>query len=202
MKDANTITMSMELVGFTKEETKNRTLQQQVRCLVNQQTVQAVIPPSAIKASDSMLFATSELLSPANLMLESSSISSLKWNTNVTKSGKSQQRIAAEEPQGGTMLEDCFAAVDDSMALATVPIKPPIPTKKTRHSPHQLQECHSHCQRMKDNEKAALKVITAMVDENCRMFPDPKDKCHIAVSTVVEKVNAIHGSNVSACTAR
>lgn len=85
MKDTRTIRMTMTYVGFTEEESKNRTIEQRVRRLCNKLYA---TPPSAINGPESGSVAVSDLSSPASLLLSSSSSCrlSLQYRTSQQSS--------------------------------------------------------------------------------------------------------------------
>lgn len=205
MKDINTVTMTMKLVGFTDEEVMNRTLQQRIRRLSNKMGAN---PPSAVKTGGSGQSLVSDLSTPANLRISetssTSTISSSKWNTHQVQRDEAQDKPSSrvEDLQGVvSTLNSAFASTETAAeAGSTVSVAPP--RKKTRRTPHQLQEYHAAIQRERANEKQALKAITTMVHESRAQYPDPKDKRRIPVAAAVAVVNETRGSNVNVITAR
>ena len=197
LKDSHSLPSTVKLVGFTDEEMSDRSPQQRMRRLSSKYHPS---PPPAIKTAESA--SVSELSSPANLRLSSvsgeSTISSSKWNSRPPRSSPTMNASLSVN------LEAKLAAVatnqDSSASIGTEGIAT-TNKKKTRRTPHQVQEYNAARKRMKVNEKESMKIITTMVQESWKRYPDPKDKRRVSILAAVDTVNANRGSNVSKVTA-
>ena len=197
MAELHAISQSMRHVGFTDDESKDRSLQQRVRrrwrklCSESAQTdCLKPAPLSSVQGhSDCSSVSISELSTPPGFRISGSSctsISSSKWNT--CKESPSIEGCGVDlsskfaSPAGTTEDRSVNAA-------STEMIKPP-PRKKTQRTPHQVQESNAVKLREERNEKDSMKIITTMVQENRSRYPNPRDKRRVSIAQACRVVNA------------
>lgn len=183
MKDTHKLLAVMVFVGFTNEESKNRSLQMRVRRSMQQGP--AFHLPSSVKVTGTPTSANkSDVTSPDISTTESQTAHSTP--TDIVDEGN--QKMPAADEDESTALSSAASANEEMKHQ-----------KKTRQTVHQAQEEQAAVNRAWKAEKQSFKRITTRITANQEKYTPGQDG-YLSVASVVNEINELNNTNVSAST--